>query len=77
MWTFIAVLAVVLAVMGLGVLVLPRSQRTEHKPGADMRWGGQAGTAHDFPSPGEPSPHRPGGHPIPGSRDDRHRHGAE
>jgi hypothetical protein len=77
MWTFIAILAVVLTVMAIGVLVLPRPKRSENEPGADVRWGEEAGDADDFPDPGEPSPHRPDGRPIPGSRDDRHRHGAE
>ena len=75
MWVFVTVLAVLLSLAAIWLLFLPRAKQTENEPGADVRWGEEAGDADDFPAPGEPSPHRPDGRPVPGSRDDRHRHG--
>jgi hypothetical protein len=75
MWTFVAIVAAVATVVALGVLMLPRSKRTENEPGGEVRWGEEGGDADDFPAPGEPAPRRADGSPMPGSRDDRHRHG--
>ena len=72
----------VLAVLGiLVVVVVMVASRSTGDRGASRRSAQhvvppvQRGDASDFPRPGEPSPHRADGRPVPGSRDDRHEHG--
>lgn len=63
-WLIIGILAVA-AIIAVRVALAGR--RSAHRPQPETVDPDNA----DFPAPGEPSPHRPDGRPIPGSRDDR------
>ena len=70
-------LIIVLAIIGilvvLGMYMASQNRRqpkSETQP--EVRGGAQA---DEFPEPGQASPHRPDGSPVPGSRDQRHEHG--
>ena len=76
MWivlTVLGVIAVLVAVVGLTrsaaepQTAAPETERNAAAP--------DPGDAAMFPRPGEASPHTATGEPVPGSRDDRHRHG--
>lgn len=75
MWIALLVVAVVAVVLILLVRVILIGRRPTHGPQPEVT--DPAAAADEFPAPGEPSPHYPDGSPVPGSRDDRRRKGAE
>jgi hypothetical protein len=76
MFTVITVLAVlaVLLVLVLGVVRL-MTRRSSDRAVEPAHQGVVRPSTAAMPAPGEPAPRRPDGSPVPGSRDDRHRHG--
>jgi hypothetical protein len=68
MWTVLTVVAIVSVLMILAVRAALAGRPSRHEP---QPTAVDPADADDFPRPGEPSPHRPDGRPIPGSRDDR------
>lgn len=71
MWTAIVIIAVVAVVVIVAVRLALVGRRPVHEPQPEVA---DPSDADEFPAPGEPSPHRPDGSPVPGSRDDRRRH---
>lgn len=68
MWTFI-IIASLIAVLAIIAVRLALVRRTPtHEPQREVI---DPSAAEQFPEPGQESPHRPDGSPIPGSRDDR------
>lgn len=63
-WMIVGIVAVVVIIAVRAALV---GRRSEHGRQPEVLDPERA----DFPAPGEPSPHRPDGRPVPGSRDDR------
>lgn len=73
MWTML----IVVAVLAAGGLLVARMVLAGRRPAHDAQAEpvDAESASDDFPAPGEPSPHRSDGRPIPGSRDDRREHG--
>lgn len=70
-------LLILVALIGIAVVVgMYVSAQSRRQPKADTQPEVPGGARPDeFPRPGEPSPHRADGSPVPGSREDRHDHG--
>lgn len=67
------IVALIGIVVVIGMYVSAQSrQRSKADTQPEVPGGAQA---DEFPEPGEPSPHRADGRPVPGSREDRHEHG--
>jgi hypothetical protein len=66
-WMIAGIFAVLVIVAVRAALVGSRTGR----PRPDDQSEVTDPTETEFPSVGEPSPHRPDGRPVPGSRDDR------
>jgi hypothetical protein len=70
MWTLITILSLLAAAVMITALVM--GGRRTPRGDVDVVDPADAG---DFPDLGEPSPRRSDGRPVPGSREDRQRHG--
>ena len=75
MWIAVVVFAVLAVAVLAVVFMVPAVRRSRGEPRHDVDVVDPDVAAHDLPQVGEPSPHRPDGSPVPGSRDDRERHG--
>ncbi|MBA3606408.1 MAG: hypothetical protein H0W46_10660 [Acidimicrobiia bacterium] len=75
MWIALALVSIVLTAVVLAIWMVPRVRRASGEPRHDVDVL-DAGDAADFPAPGEsPARRRKDGRPIPGSQEDRRRHG--
>ena len=70
-------LMLIVAIVGVFVVVgMYAASRPRRQPKADTQPAVPGGArADEFPEPGQSSPHRPDGTPVPGSREDRNQHG--
>ena len=70
-------LLLIVALIGIAVVVgMYISAQSRQKPKSESQPEVPGGARpEEFPEPGEPSPHRADGSPVPGSREDRHDHG--
>jgi len=70
-------LMLIVAIVGLFVVGgMYAASRPRRLPKADTQASVPGGArADEFPEPGQSSPHRAHGSPVPGSREDRHQHG--